>query len=129
MVEQQEITVLTQNEAVRLDADRLEDLFRQMGDISAEDIVCRAMEELATRLAQTERHFRKGDVAAMRKSARSMVAISEQIGMTMLAKVARDVTHCVDTADHAALAAVLARLIRIGETSLTEIWELQDLSI
>jgi len=123
------VTVLAQNETVRLDADRLEDLYTQLGDVSAEDVVCRAMEELAVRLAQTERLYREHRHEEMRKSARSLVAIAEQIGMTMLARVASTVTQCIDDGDPIALAAVLARLLRIGERSLTEIWDLQDLSV
>ena len=124
-----EVTVLAQNEAVRLDAEKLEALYSQLGDVSAEDIVCRAMEELAVRLAQTERFYREGRRAEMRKSARSISAIAEQIGMEMLARVAGHVRLCIDDGDETALAAVLARLIRAGERSLTEVWELQDLSI
>ena len=65
----------------------------------------------------------------MRKSARSLVAISEQIGMTLLARVAMDVTICIDSGDKIALSATIARMLRIGERSLTEVWELQDLTI
>ena len=124
-----EVTILAQNEMVRVDADKLDALYRQLGDASAENIVCRAMEELAVRLAQTERLYREGKQGEMRKSARSIAAIAEQIGMQMLARVAKHVKHCIDVEDETALAAVLARLIRIGERSLTEVWELQDLSI
>jgi hypothetical protein len=124
-----DVTLLAQNEAVRVDADKLEDLYRQLGDVGAEDVVCRAMEELAVRLAHTERMHRADRQVDMRKSARSIVAIAEQIGMHMLSRVARDVVQCIDDCDPIALAAVLARMIRIGERSLTEIWEIQDLSI
>lgn len=124
-----EVTILAQNEAVRVDSDKLEALYRQLGDAGAEDIVCRAMEELAVRLAQAERLYREGRLGDLRKTARLVVAIADQIGMQMLARVAGHVTHCVDVEDETGLAAVLARLIRIGERSLTEIWELQDLSI
>ncbi|UYV37076.1 hypothetical protein N4R57_19255 [Rhodobacteraceae bacterium D3-12] len=123
------VTILAQSEAVRVDADKLEALYAQLGDVSAEDIVCRAMEELAVKLAQSERLYREGRRADMHKTARSIAAISEQIGMLMLARVAKQVTECIESGDEIALAAVLARLVRIGERSLTEIWELQDLSI
>lgn len=124
-----DVTVLAQKEAVRLDAETLEALYRQLGDIGAEDIVCRAMEELAVKLAQIERLYREGRGENMRKTARMIAAISEQIGMRLLAKVAGDAVRCLDEGDSVALAAVLARLIRTGERSLTEIWDLQDLSI
>ena len=114
---------------MRLDQDRIGDLYQQLGEAGAEDVVCRAMEELAVRLSHADRMYREGRMADMRKNVRSMVAISEQIGMNSLARVARDVMDCVDLGDNVALAAVLARLMRIGERSLTAVWDLQDLSI
>ena len=36
---------------------------------------------------------------------------------------------CIDAGDRTALAATLSRLLRIGEKSLHEIWDLQDYSI
>lgn len=123
------MTPLQQNEAVRLDSDRLEELYVQLGEAGAENVVCRALEELAVRLSYTERCYRERRLQDMRKSARSLVAISDQIGMQMLARVATDVTRCIDENDHTALAATLSRLLRIGERSLNEVWDLQDLSI
>ncbi|WP_138936509.1 hypothetical protein [Roseovarius arcticus] len=121
--------MLKQKEAVRLNAGRLEELFAQLGEASAEDVVCRALEELALRLSHTERCHREGRLADMRKSARSLVAIADQIGMQLLARVAADVTVCVDSQDMVAVAATLSRLLRIGDSSLSEVWEMQDLSI
>ncbi len=123
------VTLLRQNEVVRLNPDRLEELYQQLGEAGAEDVVCRALEELAARLSHTERCFREMRHQDMRKSARSLVAISEQIGMSLLAQVALDVTFCIDAGDKIALSSTMARLLRIGERSLTEIWDLQDLSI
>lgn len=125
----EQVTELRQNEVVRVNSERLEELYHQLGESGAEDVVCRALEELAARLSHTERCFREFRHDDMRKSARSLVAISEQIGMSMLAQVALDVTICIDTGDKIALSSTMARLLRIGERSLTEIWELQDLSI
>jgi len=125
----EQVTLLQQKEVVGLDADRLEELYSQLGEAGAEDVVCRALEELAARLSHTERCYREIRITDMRKSARSLIAISEQIGMLKLAQVAGDVTRCIDESDRVALAATLARLLRIGERSLSEIWDLQDLSI
>ena len=127
MVEQ--VVMLMQDERVRLAQDRLAELYAQLGESGAVDVICRAMEELAARLSHAARMYRQGHVADMRKSVRSMAAISEQIGMHMLARVARDVTGCIDAGDANALAATLARLMRIGERSLTEIWDLQDMTL
>ena len=124
-----QIITLAQNETVRLDPDRLGELYAQLGEAGAEDVVCRAMEELAVRLSHTERLYRQNEMMDLRKSARSLVAISEQIGMHSVARVARDVTYCIDDDDRVALAATLSRLLRIGERSLTAIWDMQDLTI
>ena len=39
------------------------------------------------------------------------------------------VVRCIDDGDGVATAACFARLIRLGERSLVEIWDIQDLSI
>ncbi|SFU02622.1 hypothetical protein [Sedimentitalea nanhaiensis] len=123
------VATLVQTETVRLNQDQLAALYQQLGHTGAEDVVCRAIEELAVRLSHCERLWREKDNAALRKSARSLIAISEQIGMNTLARVAGDVTGAVDAGDSAAVAATLFRLIRIGERSLTAVWDLQDLSV
>ncbi|MEX1233409.1 MAG: hypothetical protein WEB56_00300 [Roseovarius sp.] len=121
--------MLEQKEIVRLNAGRLEELYSQLGEAGAEDVVCRALEELAVRLSHTERCYREGRLTDMRKSARSLVAIADQIGMQALSRVAADVTIAADNDDLVAMAATLSRLLRIGDSSLSEVWEMQDLSI
>jgi hypothetical protein len=124
----EQVTLLKQDERVRLDPDRLDALFDQLGETGAEDIVCRALEELAARLGHAERCHREGRIVDMRKSTRSLIAIADQIGMSLLARVAGDVTASIDAGDHVALAATFARLLRIGERSLCEIWDVQRTS-
>ena len=116
-------------EPVKVDHDRLDSLYADMDPVNAEDVVCRAMEELALRMSHCDRLFRANDMDGLRKSSRSLIAIAEQIGMNVLAQVARDVVACTETRDHVALAATLGRLMRTGEGSLTAIWELQDITI
>lgn len=123
------VFTLVLKETVRLDPDRLGGLYRQLGEAGAEDVICRAIEELALRLTQCERLWRRHDRAGLRKSARSLIAIADQVGMTALARIAADVTRAVDADDDPAMAATLFRLIRIGERSLTAVWDLQDLSV
>ncbi|WP_295316744.1 hypothetical protein [Roseobacter sp.] len=116
-------------ETVQVDQDRLGALYAELGEAGAEDIVCRAMEELALRLSHCSRLYVAQNNDDLRKCARSLIAIAEQIGMSVLARVAGDVTRAVDSNDAPALAAVLARLLRIGDQSLTAIWDLQDVTI
>ena len=123
------ILTLEHKETVRLDPDRLNALCSQLGDQNALDVLCRTVEELAVRLSNCERFWRQRDWKGLRKCARSLVAIAEQVGMTALARVAGDVAQNVDAGDAVATGATLSRLIRVGEKSLTVIWDQQDLSV
>ena len=116
-------------EVVHVDQDRLGELYAELGEAAAEDVVCRAMEELALRLSHCSRLHSSGDWDDLRKCTRSLIAIAEQIGMLVLARVAQDVLVTLDARDMPAVAATLARLLRIGEQSLTAIWDLQDITI
>lgn len=116
-------------EQVDVNPDQLGVLYAQLGEAGAEDVVCRAMEELALRMAQCDRLYCGREWVDLRKNTRSLIAIAEQIGMYSVARVARDVTYCLDAEDQIAVAATLSRLIRIGERSLAAIWETSDVSI
>lgn len=120
------VITLEQKESVRLDPDRLDGL---CGDANAVDVLCRTVEELALRLSNCERFWRQRDWPGLRKCSKSLVAISDQAGMVALARVAGDVVNTVDAGDAVATGATLSRLIRVGERSLTAVWDQQDLSV
>lgn len=117
---------LDQTETVRLDPDRLRTLYHQLGEVAADDVVGRAVEELAVRLAHCEKLWRAERHEDLRKCVRSIAAISDQIGMTTLARVAGDVNRTAGRDDFPALGATLCRLIRTGERSLMAVWDLHD---
>lgn len=123
------VTYLKQCETAGLNFDQLDALCTQLGPTGAEDVMRRAMEELALRLNHAERLFREGDLEALGRATKSLIAIADQIGMGKLARVAGDVTSAVEAGDSAATAATLARLLRVGERSLLDVWDLQDLTI
>lgn len=124
-----EIVKIRLSEQIQLDQGRLGALYTQLGEKGAESVVCRAMEELASRMAQCETFWRSNNREKLRKQARSLIAIADQIGMERLALVAGDVTASIDEMDEVATAATLSRLLRIGERSLSAIWSMEDLSI
>lgn len=123
------LTYLNPDESVRLEARVLGELYLELGEAGAQNVVARAMEDLAQRLTDAEQMYRDGDFLALRKTVRAMVAVAEQIGMWSLARRSQDVVACIDAGDPVALAAVLGRLMRIGERSLNAVWDLQGLSI
>ncbi|WP_299721977.1 hypothetical protein [uncultured Tateyamaria sp.] len=123
------VTQLRLSEHVQVDHDRLDALYSEMDHAAAEDVVCRAMEELALRMAHCDRLYRAGDLDGLHKASRSLIAIADQIGMKVMAQVAADVATCAKSRNQIALAATLSRLMRTGEESLTAIWDLQDITI
>lgn len=119
----EQVRILAPQETVLLDRDRLGALYEELGEVGAEDVICRAMEELALRLGQAEKLFREGAQEEMLRRVRSLVAIGEQVGMDRLARVAGDVCRCAERGDPVALAATLSRLVRLGDRSLRAVWE------
>ena len=116
-------------EPVRLDPERLQSLFDELGERGAEEVVCRAMEEIAVRLSVAERLHDDGRYPEMRRSVRSLVGIADQIGLRAVSRIAGDVTASIDAGDVIALSATLSRLLRVSERSLTAIWDIQDMRI
>jgi hypothetical protein len=123
------LAILRHDEVVRLDPDPLAALYSELGENGAERIVCRAIEELASRLTEMSRHADQSSHAALIRSGRTLSKVAEQIGMATLARVAQDVIDATEAGDHAGQAATLARLVRIGDRSLTAVWDLRDMTV
>ncbi|WP_254054527.1 hypothetical protein [Roseovarius sp. EL26] len=123
------IVVLDHGDFEKFDIDQLEELHQHLGQACADDVICRVLEELATLLSRVERCCREGRRRDMRKHVRILAQLAGQIGLPVVARVARDVMHCIDSEDLVALSATLERLVRTGERSLIEIWDLKDLPI
>ncbi len=128
-MKEMQVLQMRPTEQVCVDQERLSSLYAQLGETVAEDVVCRAMEELALRMSHCDRLYRGSCWQELRKNSKSLIAISEQVGLHKLAIVAGDVMSAIDQEDEVAVAATLTRLIRIGERSLTAIWDSQDLSV
>lgn len=124
-----QICQLKPQEQGTLDHDRLAVLYQQLGRAGADAVINRAMEELAVRLEHSFKDYSANRLNDVRKSAGSMIALADQVGLCTLSLVAQAVTRCIDAHDSAALAATHERLIRIGAASLIEIWEQQGLSV
>ena len=121
------VTILAHNDAINIDSDCLGSLYAEKGVAAADAIVCRALEEIANRLSLIERSFYRSDLTAMAKAAKSLISIATQVGLADLAQVSKDVHALAPSTDQPALAAALARLVRLGDRSLVAIWDVQDL--
>lgn len=123
------LAILRHEEGVRLDPDPLVALFSEMGERAAEQVICRAMESLAARLAMVQRHGDDGRPVQLAEEARRMAALAASVGLASVARVAGDVATAAEIRDHAAQAATIARLVRVGERSLSAIWDLRDMRL
>jgi hypothetical protein len=112
------IAVLRPNERVRLDAGPIAAIYRDMGTGAAEQVVNRAMGELALTMAGLAGQVRARDLTDLHRQLRSLQRMADHMGMTSLAQVSVEVRACIDTGDATAFSAVWARLIRVAERSL-----------
>jgi HPt (histidine-containing phosphotransfer) domain-containing protein len=122
-------SVLRHEEGVRLDPTCLVELYARLGEERAEHMMGMLMEDLATRLAEVDRFVLDGHEAALIRCAERLSLVARDIGMTTLARVARDVVIATREGDRTAQAATAARLCRTGDRSFAAIWDIRDVSV
>lgn len=125
----QNLCRLRHDEQVRLDPECVSALYAAMGDARAERYVCHAMEELAVLLSAAQVAFDARNSMEMTAALGSLIGMAQEVGMGSLARVARDLVDATRAGDPVAQAATLARLVRIGDRSLTAVWDLRDMSV
>ncbi len=112
-----------------MDPDCLVTLYEELGEGCAEQVVVRAMQDLNARLVELQHLAEMDDPAALIRTARMLVKVAGQIGMTTFARVGADVIVATGAGDKVARAATLARLQRIGDCSLNAVWDLRDMTV
>lgn len=110
-------------EPVRVDVRRLSEIVDELGESAAQSIIGAALEQLATALKCTREAAMAGRMVDLIERAEMLSRLAWEIGLPTLAGVAVDVMACAERRDETSLAATLARLMRIGNRSLTEIWD------
>lgn len=123
------IATLDPRERVSMDRGPLDDIVRALGPEKAEALVGTAMEELAVWLNRAGRLCRSDNRSELMRLAQRSAAVARRLGMCQLAAVADEVAALTQTGDDTALAAVTARMSRVGGRSLIAIWESEGLSV
>lgn len=113
------VVALPVKERVRQDSEPIATIYRNLGTSSAEQVVTRALGELALTMAGLAAQVRDREMQDLARQLRRLQRMSENLGMTSLGLVAGDVRDCLDRGDVAAFSAVWARLLRIAERSLS----------
>ena len=106
-------------ERVQQDSEPIATIYRNLGTSSAEQVVTRALGELALTMAGLASQVREREMQDLSRQLRRLQRMSENLGMVSLGLVAGDVRDCLDRADVTAFSAVWARLVRIAERSLS----------
>ena len=109
-----------------LDIKPLLSICRNLAVPQAAELLCREMEQLAALLTECQKGYAKSEYSVVRQKLDELEAFSKLIGLPVLERVARDVQNCIEVYDPVALSATMSRLLRMGEQSLTAIWDLQD---
>ena len=112
------VVALRPNDKVREDAEPIATIYRNLGTASAEQVMTRALAELALTISGLAAQVQAHDLADMARQLRRLQRMSENLGMVSLGLIAADVSACVDRGDVTAFAAVWARLMRVAKSSL-----------
>ena len=118
-----QISALAVPEAVRVDSRRVAEIIAELGETAAQHVVGLALEQLAAALTAVDAALQAGDLAQAVADAERSSRRAWQIGLLSLAGVAMDLGSAAERGDQAALAAIRARLMRVGNRSLTAIWD------
>lgn len=113
---------------VCVDTNRLNAICDRMGPQGGEVLIGAAMEDVAVLVADAAKAWGRCDLEGLRAGGGQIASVAERLGLMTLSNVARSVAELCDASDDAALAANVARLVRLGEQSLIAIWEAQDMS-
>ncbi|MFV0385652.1 hypothetical protein [Paracoccus sp. (in: a-proteobacteria)] len=118
-----QISSLAVSEPIRVDARRVGDIVNELGEQAAQNVLGLALEQLAWALTATDEALEQGDMAQAVAHADRLSRLAWQVGLLSLAGVAMDLGNCAERRDASALAAVRARMMRVGNSSLTTIWD------
>jgi hypothetical protein len=122
------IMALRPKDRVRQDSEPVALMYRTMGTQAAEEVVNRALAELALTMAGLVRQVRAHDLTDLSRQLRRLSRMSDQLGMVSLGVVANDVRDCLERPADVAFAAVWARFMRVAECSLSTESGLRDQS-
>ncbi len=123
------VVALRPTERVRQDGEAIAVIYRNLGTTTAEQMVTRALGELALTMAGIAAQVKSHELADLARQLRRLQRMAENLGMVSLGLVAGDARACLDRADTTAFAAVWARLVRVAERSLAADKGLADLSV
>ncbi|MGL4235876.1 hypothetical protein [Tabrizicola sp.] len=113
-----DVAALRPREVVRQDVEAIAVIYRNLGAPVAEQMVTRALGELALTMAGIAEKVRAHELRDLARQLGRLGRLAGDLGLVTFAAVARDAKACLERADGTAFAAVWARLLRVAERSL-----------
>jgi len=117
---------LRHDDIIEIDEEALEAVYAAHGHASGDRVICKAIEDIAVRIAKVERHVSRGKFESISCIVDDIKKMSPEIGLRTLAQVATDVDILLERSDNAALIACVHRMVRVGEKSLLAVWDVED---
>jgi len=124
-----EIATLRPREVVRQDVEAIAVIYRNLGAPVAEQMVTRALGELALTMAGIAEKVRAQELRDLARQLGRLGRLAADLGLLTLAMVAGDAKTCLERAESTAFSAVWARLLRVAERSLAADMGLVDQSV
>lgn len=124
-----EIVPLRPREIVRQDVEAIALIYRNLGAPVAEQMVTRALGELALTMAGIAEKVRAQELRDLARQLGRLRRLAADLGLLTLATVAGDARTCLERAEGTAFSAVWARLLRVAERSLATDAGLVDQSV
>lgn len=117
------IAVLRCSDRFDMDPTPLTGIFAEMPKHLAEDMVCRALEDIAHRLDRLQALRTDGAYGDVAAPARRIASIAGQIGLTTVTTAAEHVACASQLHSGVALGATLARLERAFDLAVSHVWD------
>ena len=122
------VAILRCRDEFNMDPAPLNTLFAALPDHEAEDIVCRALEDIASRLDALQIARVSGAFDDMVKPAKRVSAVADQIGLSEVSLVAAHAGTAARMRCGVAFGATMARLERAFDTAVSQIWDFRSYS-
>ena len=108
------LVALRVKERVRQDSEPIATIYRNLGTSSAEQVVTRALRELALTMAGLAAQVREREMQDLSRQLRRLQRMAENLGLITLGLVAADLTLCITCQDVTAFSAVVACINNTG---------------
>ncbi len=120
-----QIATLKMSEQAVVDQDELTRVLIRMDPQEAEETFMGLVKSLTDNLSLAEHQYKAETLEDLAETMALVELISGRLCMTALTRVAEDVIACCERRDAVALSATYARVLRVGESALREIWDLK----